>query len=202
MIAKNGIDWDTMGFTVYGECPKYGEGVCYKKSKNKRNTDRNITFLPSHRLWQRIIQIDRGNELPNLKDNLCEEWKEYENFEKWYNENYYDVEGEKVEFSYRFFDVMNTYISPEMCCFLPHDLNKLVCHLHQAKNGLIINVDEKNGTYKIKMFGSEIAFSDSKEEIFEIRKQILKRQLIDFAEKYEKELPEKIYSRLLLEDFV
>lgn len=21
MIAKNGIDWDAMGFTVYGECP-------------------------------------------------------------------------------------------------------------------------------------------------------------------------------------
>lgn len=55
MIAKNGIDWETMGFTVYGECPEY-KGYIHKiHSKDKKI---NISYEKSYKLWERLIQIN------------------------------------------------------------------------------------------------------------------------------------------------
>lgn len=47
------------------------------------------------------------------------------------------------------------------------------------------------------MFGEAIASSNNKEEIYEIRMAIFKRQMIDFAEQYKGKIPDKIHERLL-----
>ena len=36
MIAKNGIDWEAMGFTVYGECPEYKGYIHKTHSRDKK----------------------------------------------------------------------------------------------------------------------------------------------------------------------
>lgn len=200
MIAKNGIDWDAMGFVVYGECPEY-KGW----KKINRNKERNVTFTPAYKLWQRLIRVDRGQEIPNLRDNLCEQWKEFSVFEKWYEQNHYEVEGEDVEFSYRFFDIYNTYVSPETSCFLPKNINSVVKVMFRHKeNGLMINVtNPKKGSYSIRKDGwnKPVVYSDSLEEILEIRKQMLRREFADFAEHYKDYLPQNIYDKLLNDDF-
>lgn len=134
MITKNGIDWDAMGFTVYGECPAYGSTKYRRNNVGSDNNlychARNITFTPAYKLWSRLIQKDRGNDYPRI--TLCEEWKEFYKFEKWYNENYYDVIEEQMNFSYTFFNRDNTYVSAETSCFLPCSIfrvNKMDTHL-------------------------------------------------------------------------
>lgn len=202
MIGKNGIDWEAMGFTVCGECSEYISGFrVLNKSK-----ERNVTFTPAHKLWQRLIRIDRGQELSGVRDNLCEEWKDFNNFEKWYNQHYYEIEGEEVGFSYRFWDIYNTWISPETSCFLPKKLNHLISKMSQAgEKGLLINimVDGKNKDKYVIRKGNElgIVYSDSKEEIIEIRKIMLRKEFAEIAEKYKGYLPETIYNRLLNDDF-
>lgn len=116
MIAKNGIDWDAMGFTVYGECPAYGS-TKRKRQNVSKDSKRNISFTPAYRLWSRLIQMDRGNQYPKI--TLCKEWKEFECFEKWYDENYYEVGDDNMSFCYNLFDTDNAFASPETCCFLP-----------------------------------------------------------------------------------
>lgn len=197
LIAKNGIDWDAMGFTVYGECPAYGSTKLKRQNIGKDKT-RNISFIPSYKLWSRLIQIDRGNF--GTEGILCEEWKQFENFEKWYNENIYEIKNDNVNFSFRFFDIHNKYITPETSCFLPICINNIVKKI-VSDDGLLINVNKQKSLYKIRLFGDYIAYSDSEEEINEIRKQILRKQFIEFAEIYKKELPERIYNRLLNFDF-
>lgn len=194
LIAKNGIDWTAMGFTVYGECPVYGST---KRKRNNVNHEskRNISFTPAYKLWVRLLQMDRGTTY-----TLCEEWKQFENFEKWYNENFYKVENDNINFSFRFFDVHNEYIAPETSCFLPYCINNMIGKII-SDDGLLINVNKQKTLYKIRLFDDYIAYSDSKEEINEIRKKILYKQFIEFAEIYKKELPERIYNRLLDFDF-
>lgn len=194
MIAKNGIDWDAMGFTVYGECPEYKGYI-----NQSHNTDKNmsISHEKSYILWERLIQIDRGNDR-NADGTLCEEWKQYDNFKKWYDDNLYDIDEEELEFSYRFWDVNNDYISPETSALIPIDVNKIVRNLiRSVRTGLMLNVSVQKNLYQIKMFGEIIASSNNKEEIYEIRKTIFKRQMIDLAEKYKGIIPRKIYDRLL-----
>lgn len=193
MIAKNGIDYEAMGFVVYGECPEY-KGMFNRKNMSK---ERNISFLPSYKIWSRLIQIDKGNA--NQRGNLCEEWKEFENFEKWYNDNFYQIVGETMELSDKFFDINNDTYSPDKCCFLPQTINRTVSRLgvSEFKIPNIEHESKKNTEYyKIRSNNTIIATSDSKEEIMEIREAILKTEFFYYAEKNKEVLPYYIYERM------
>ena len=121
MIAKNGIDWNTMGFTVYGECPEY-KSTLHKTSKNHRNKDKNISYLPAYKAWTTLLRIDRGTEY-GRSGVLCEEWKDFDNFSKWYEKNHYEVDGERTFLTYKLFNPDNDYISPETTCYIPSSIN-------------------------------------------------------------------------------
>ena len=175
MIAKNGIDWETMGFTVYGECPEYKEYIHKIHSKDKKI---NISYEKSYKLWERLIQINRGNVGKN-NGILCEQWQQYENFKKWYDKNLYEIENEEVEFSYKFWDVDNDIISPETSVLIPTEINKVVRNIiRSAVTGLMLNVNVQKNLYTIRMFGEAIVSSNNKEEVYEIRRAIFKRQMI------------------------
>ena len=55
MIAKNGLNWNAMGFTVYGECPKY-KSTLHKTSKNHRNKDKNISCALPEKIDSKKLQ--------------------------------------------------------------------------------------------------------------------------------------------------
>ena len=84
------------------------------RDKLEENGDRTL------QVYAFFLQMDRGTTYI-----LCEEWKQFENFEKWYNENYYEVEADSMEFTYRLFDVDNTILSPDTSCFLPRSINRI-----------------------------------------------------------------------------
>ena len=69
-----------------------------------------------HKLW-----IYHRISKKRLEQTHCQ----LENFEKWYNENYYEVEADSMEFTYRLFDVDNTILSPDTSCFLPRSINRI-----------------------------------------------------------------------------
>ncbi len=98
----------------------------------------------------------------------------------------------------KFWDVDNDIISPETSALIPTEINKVVRNIiRSAETGLMLNVNVQKNLYTIRMFGEAIASSNNKEEIYEIRRTIFKRQMIDFAEKYKGKVPDKIYVRLL-----
>lgn len=122
MKARNGVDWSEWGFEVCGDCPKY-QGI---RIREKRKSDEHISSSDSYKKWQRLMIFDRGQEC-DKEAVLCEEWKEYENFLEWYNENIYEIDGEKVGLSYRVFDMNNHYISPDTYIFVPKSIVDLCC---------------------------------------------------------------------------
>ena len=182
-----------MGFVVYGKCPEY-KGMCNRKNMSK---ERNVTFLPSYKIWMRLIQINKGNT--NQRGNLCEEWKEFENFEKWYDDNFYQIDGEQMELSYKFFDMNNDTYSPDKCCFLPQTINKTVSKLGISEF-VIPNIGcearENSEYYKIRHKGIHAVTSDSKEEIMEIRKAMLNVEFLNYAENHKDTLPQYVYERM------
>lgn len=197
MKGKNGIDWNELGFTIYGDCPPY-KNLLNTKNRANRDTTRNISNLHQYKLWTMLLQIDRGNaKLKGVK--LCEEWKDFYVFETWYNDNYYEVGKEKMELSYRLFDIHNTYISPETTCFLPAKINNTIIKINNSiKRGLFVGVcQEKGGMYALYYCKNKIAFSNSKEEIIEIRKTLLRKEVYDFAEQNKDKLPKDLYDKII-----
>lgn len=141
MEAKNGVDWNEWGFEVYGDCPKY-QGA--RMRTLRKNDNENISGRVSYRKWERLLALDRGQDC-DKEAVLCDEWKEYENFLKWYNENIYEIDGEEVGLSYRIFDMNNHYISPDTYIFAP----KRIVDLCNGKGSMGIRIYRRKQALQI-----------------------------------------------------
>lgn len=56
---------------------------------------------------------------------VCEDWLCFENFDKWYNENYYEVNNEAMHLDKDILIKGNRIYSPSTCVFAPQTINKL-----------------------------------------------------------------------------
>ena len=74
---------------------------------------------------------------PTYKDcKICDEWKDFEVFNKWFNENY--IEGNEMDK-----DLLkneNKLYCPEYCCFVPSKLNLIIGRKNNKKRGLPMGV--------------------------------------------------------------
>ena len=134
MIAKNGIDYEAMGFVVYGECPEY-KGYYRRRNMSK---EKNISFTPSYKLWSSLKNYAK----------LCEEWKEYSNFEKWYDENYYQIDNDLMCLDKDILHKGNKIYNPNDCVFVNRIINNLFTKSNNIRGELPIGVKKSsNGKY-------------------------------------------------------
>lgn len=91
---------------------------------------------------------------------VCEEWHNFQNFAKWYEENYYEC-NEKLHLDKDILIKGNKIYSPETCIFVPHKINEYFSGINITKGYRIINnkyvayikVDKKQkylGSYETK----------------------------------------------------
>ena len=100
----------------------YGVGD-YKAQINRKNTS-------EYEIWRSMLKrcYDEKcqQKFPTYKDTtVCEEWKNFQNFAKWYNENYPKIEGINFQLDKDLLqsDVENKIYSPETCVFIPNNVN-------------------------------------------------------------------------------
>lgn len=107
----------------------------------------NVKNERSYIVWSNLLLRTFDNpvreKLPTYKDcEICEEWKNYENFKKWYDDpangyiEGYDLDKDLLS------DGKKIY-SPETCCFLPKHLNFLL--RNKSKRDNLPNGVSKNG---------------------------------------------------------
>lgn len=120
MVAKNGVDWSEWGFEVYGCVPEY-QGI---RMRVKRKFEENVSGKDSYMKWERLLRFDRKQE-SDKEAVLCEEWKDYKTFLTWYEENTYQLDGEKISVSYKILNPDNHYISPETCVIVPESIARM-----------------------------------------------------------------------------
>ena len=56
---------------------------------------------------------------------VCEEWLNFQNFAKWYYNNYYEIENEKICLDKDILHKGNKIYSPDNCVFVPNNINVL-----------------------------------------------------------------------------
>ena len=64
---------------------------------------------------------------------VCNEWLCYENFEKWFEDNYYVVNNEIMNLDKDILIKGNRIYSPETCCFVPRRLNILFVNTNKKE---------------------------------------------------------------------
>lgn len=91
--------------------------------------------------WKSILQRCYSSECQSLHPTyvdciVCDEWKYYSNFLKWYETNY--VEGYQIDK-----DILqpgNKIYSPEFCIFVPPEINTLLCDSKARRGKYLIGV--------------------------------------------------------------
>ena len=192
---KDGYVSNPYGNTKRGE---------YKLGEYGRGNNRNKI---SYWYWNAMISRCHDNYLlekePSYKQcTICEEWKEYSSFDKWFNENYYEIENEKMELDKDILFKGNKIYSPETCIFVPKNINLLFIK-SDAKRGeypIGVNYNKRSGKFRARCgeYGKRVNLGtfDTPEEAFNAYKNEKERYIKEVADLYKDRIPQKLYEAL------
>ena len=143
---------------------------------------------------------------PNYKDNkptykeckVCNEWLNYQNFAKWFEDNYYTIENEKVALDKDILIKNNKIYSPNTCIFVPVRINSLFLKRQNYRGDTPIGVHYVDLTkkYEAQCAGNNLGAYDTPEEAFSVYKQYKENMIKQVADEYKNLIPEKLYNAM------
>lgn len=151
--------------------------------------------------WSSMLnRVILKNNVAYQDKDVCEEWLIYENFLKWHNKNYYEVEGETMCLDKDILCKGNKIYSPETCIYVPERINILFVKSLTNKGDYPIGV-VKNG----KKYNWQLSKKDRRirgygfntpEEAFYGYKQAKEQYIKEVAEEYKDRIPQKLYEAM------
>ncbi|MGK4040900.1 hypothetical protein AB0Y20_01265 [Heyndrickxia oleronia] len=184
-----------------------GEGK-YKPSINGKLTNQ-------YKCWIQMLKrsYDDYYKLQKPTYNnviVANEWHNFQNFAKWYDENYYEVYGEKMNLDKDILIKGNKVYSPETCVFVPANINSLFLKSNASRGDLPIGVylskrQIKYGTNKI--YGSKcndgqgkavhLGFYTNQDDAFYSYKRYKEKVIKRIANVYINKIPNNLYEALM-----
>lgn len=166
---------------------------------------KNVT-KPSYNKWRDMMTRCYGKNQKRAYDDcaVCEEWKTYENFEKWYDKNYYKCGEEKITLDKDILIKGNKLYSPETCVFVPHVINSSFTTCKDRRGKLPIGVCQyRDGRYttSINKHGRQhwIGYFKTPEDAFYAYKETKEEYIRQIADEYRVKYPdfsEKLYNAM------
>jgi hypothetical protein len=135
---------------------------------------------------------------------VSEEWLNFQNFAKWYDKNYYEINGEKMEIDKDILVKRNKIYSPETCVFVPKRINLLFVKKDATRGDLPIGVCffKRDKKYQVNCKdenGKDIYLSryNNIEEAFEVYKEFKESVIKKVANEYKGKIPANLYNALI-----
>lgn len=163
-------------------------------------TDENGNKLTSYTLWCQMIARCYKTNLPTYeKVAVCDEWLCYMNFKKWFNDNYYTIENERVDLDKDIMKYGNKTYSPDSCIFVPTTINQLFKTRKQVKNIYLpigVSFDEKRNKFTSSGQKGLKSF-DTFDDVINYYIKSKECQIKSLANKYKNKIPKRLYDRLM-----
>lgn len=134
---------------------------------------------------------------------VCDEWHNFQNFAKWYEDNYYEISGQRMHIDKDILQKNNTVYSSETCVIVPNEINALMVK-RKIQRG-----DTPIGVYYNKNMHSYVAFCwtggvqkeylgqyNTPQEAFVAYKTRKEQYIKEIADKYKEQIPKKLYDAL------
>lgn len=120
----------------------------YKSSKNKKDTK-------EYKVWSSMIQRCYDpyflNKEPTYIDcYVCKEWLNFQNFAKWWEENVYNCNNEKMCLDKDILIKGNKVYSPETCMIVPQRINNLFINRNRDRGDLPIGCSYLRGKIQVR----------------------------------------------------
>lgn len=176
----------------------FKRGIAYKDDV-KHNQK---AFQKYRAMFDRCYGNQKGNNSAYIGCSVCEEWFDFSKFCEWFNENYYELEGEKIELDKDILVRNNRVYSPRTCVFVPHKINSIISQLnyHIPNKDLPIGVTHhitKYGKhrYRVTKLPKGQLFDDVN-EAFQAYKEYTENEMKAIADKYKNRIPKNLYETL------
>lgn len=194
------------------KCPyeprTFGEG--YLGDGKYKTYDNNGKITREYSDWLHILERCYSNKLHKRKPTyidkkVCEEWLNFQNFAKWYEENYYEIDGYRMCLDKDLINKNNTTYSPDNCCYIPNEINTLIVKndkirgeypigVHKRRNGLYVSqcrtgVKPNRKNIYLGCFNTPI-------EAFYEYKRFKEYYIKCVAEKFKDSIPKNVYDAL------
>lgn len=185
--------------TVYG-IGYLGEGNA-KVSENRIHTKQYNT-------WKGIIQrcyIKKFHEKnpTYIGCSVVEEWLNFNTFSKWYDDNYYEIDKQKMALDKDILVKGNKIYSPETCVFVPSKINNLFTKRESSRGEFPLGVSwnksykKYKATCRNKNDHDILGYYNTPEDAF-LAYKIYKEKLIkQTAEDYKDNIPDNLYCAML-----
>ena len=180
-----------------------GEGK-YKVSENGKNTRVYDTWKA---MLQRCYSEKEHERHPTyIGCEVYEGWHNFQNFAKWYKDNYYEVGNEKMCLDKDILFKGNKIYSPDTCIFVPETINKLFIKNDKNRGESVIGTTPVNGKYQAqcniinpetgKSKQEYLGLYDSQEKAFQVYKYHKERNIKQIADYYKIHIPQKLYDAM------
>ena len=143
------------------------------------------------------------NKHPTYKECVvCGEWLLYDNFKKWCDENYYQIDNERMQVDKDILFKRNKLYSPDTCCFVPDRINSLIIKSDSIRGKYPIGVSYKKNTglycASMKKNNRNVWLGEytTPEKAFSVYKIEKEKYIKEVADEYRDKIPNKIYNAL------
>ena len=189
---------------IYYDIGYLGEGK-YKTWKNGKLTR---VYKTWHSMLQRCYDEKYHEKYPTYIDcEVDKKWHNFQNFAKWYDENFYEVNNEKMCLDKDILYKGNKIYSPETCIFVPQTINLLFVKCDKSRGDSVIGTSlYKNGKYRTRcqIFNPKtgktkskfLGYYDTQEKAFEVYKYYKEKNIKEVADYYKGQIPQKLYDAL------
>lgn len=133
---------------------------------------------------------------------VCEEWLNFQNFGKWFDENYYEIEDERMELDKDILYKNNKMYSPKTCIFVPQSINLLFIKRDSERGATPVGVAPKtNNKYTAQCsYAAEKSKSlgtyNNIDEAFSAYKKYKEKLIKEAADKFKNKIPKKLYDAM------
>lgn len=177
-----------------------GEGK-YKISENGKHTKEYSVWSG---MLSRCYSEKRQEKRPTYKGCIvCEEWLNFQNFAKWYDENYYGVNNEIMCLDKDILVHGNKIYSPETCLIVTERINIIITSKKNKNNNEPKGIRFKSHGYEVRCYDVNgtsmyLGFFKTIDEAFKVYKKFKERIIKQVADEYYSEglIPKKVYEAL------
>lgn len=182
-----------------------GEG---KYKVNYENGKQTRVYRTWYDMLKRCYSEKYHEKHPTYIDcEASEDFHNFQNFGEWYEENYYEVKGERMHLDKDILIKGNKIYSPENCIFVPQTINLLFVKCDKSRGDSVIGTSlYKNSKYQVhcslinpetgKSKIKHLGLYETQEKAFQVYKYYKERNIKEVADYYFGRIPEKLYNAL------
>ena len=178
---------------------------------NEKTKNENGNTIKSYVVWMHMLERCYSDECQKKHQTykaryVCEEWLNYSDFKKWYDDNYYEIDEERMCLDKDILVKGNKIYSPNTCVFVPNNINILFIKRNKARGKYPIGVCKPNNSNKFKAQCSifyngkcqpkGLGYYNTPEEAFNTYKEFKEKYIKQVADEYKDKIPNKLYEAM------